>query len=170
MATERVDVDYKQVLDRIIEFSEKNLNTQSEFLNHIYEVRRRFDNADRDHKDIISDTNEILTLLSNIFDKLKETPNTDILKAVESLKSCSDTMSKKMDDVSHSMAIMNSSVENISDSFTMIKNILGIVSIILVAVQIAVSIYFSTKKNAELKDIITTVMKEIENRDDSTKK
>lgn len=185
--TERSDIDFNIVLDRIIEFSEKNLSMQNEFLNKIYELRNRFDSTDRDHRDLNQDTKNILQGINNIYDKMKATPNEQLLHSLDELlekiggvhgdiktvlttrptceayhKDCA-SLEKKVDLMTKDMSLM-------SDSYTFIKNIATAFGVILIAIQIIAGVYLNITKQNNVKNIVNEVMKEIHEQDTNSSK
>ena len=155
--SERNDIDINSVLDRIIEFSERNLNSQSEFLSKIYEIRNRFESSDRDHKDMGADIKAVLGVLNVVIERMKSTSNEDLLDVLEIIRTNSSNIDRKSDDTLKE-------VKTLTDTFVIIRNILGAVSILLVAIQIASSLYFGIKKQAEVKDTVNAVIEEIEKK------
>lgn len=155
--SERNDIDINSVLDRIIEFSERNLNSQSEFLSKIYEIRNRFESSDRDHRDMGADIKSVLGVLNVVIERMKSTSNEDLLEVLEIIRTNSSNIDRKSDDT-----LMK--VKSLSDTFVLIRNVLGVVSVLLVAIQIASSLYFGIKKQAEVKDTVNAVIEEIEKK------
>lgn len=155
--SERNNIDINSVLDRIIEFSERNLNSQSEFLSKIYEIRNRFESSDRDHRDMSADIKAVLGVLNVVIERMKSTSNEDLLEVLEIIRTTSSNINIKSDDTLKE-------VKSLSDTFVLIRNVLGVVSILLVAIQISSSLYFGIKKQAEVKDTVNAVIQEIEKK------
>ena len=180
--SERGDLDFNVILDRIIELTEKNLDTQKEFTAKLYELKNRFDSSDRDHKDITSDSKYILDGIDKIYDKMKATPNEQLLDAINELRATSsnihgevkdinstrqlcESYHKRNSEVEHKIDMMAESVKGMSDSYTIIKNILGGMSIVLIVLQILIGVYFTVARHSDVKTVVDTVIKELHEQD-----
>ena len=180
--SEHSNIDFNVMLDKILEFSERNLDIQKEFISKVYELKNRLESSERDHRDISSDTKSILTGINNIYDKMKITPNEHLLQLLEEISESNDAITAELKAVSATrplcetyhkdsakveskVDLLTSKVAEISDVFGMVKNLMGVISVLFIVGQILIAIYFSVQRHADVKVIVDTVIKEIQSND-----
>lgn len=159
------EIQFNSVLDKIIDVTEKNLTMQSEFLRAVYELKGRFDSADRDHKDFAEDLKHVVGNSFDILNRMKAVSNEDIKKMLQDIKDRREHegvmftgIKEKLDAVHiRHCAADPEKIKEIADAYKLIKKIMAIMAIGVLAIQF----FFSIVRGLQTDSLRDQIVKEL---------
>lgn len=174
-------ISIEAVIDRIIEITERNLQMQSEFLKAVYDLKSRFDTTDRDHKEMSDDLRQVLEHSTDMLNRMRQASNEKIielledskesqslfkhksetaiielkqlLESIKGIKPSCEQYHKDVSKVDVALTDMGKDVKKVSESFDLIKKILGAIAIMVIGVQIVFGLWTGLKRTFERDEI-----------------
>ena len=151
-------MEFDSILDKIIDLTEKNLSMQGEFLKAIYELKNRFDSSDRDHKEIVEKTKITLDLSYDMLNSMKASPNVKIIEMLEDIKLRREKEALVIGEFREILKQIKDKssdprkIDEIADSYSLIKKILLVISIGVIGLQILFGV-LNTMQNTHNNNI-----------------
>jgi len=183
MSENKEHIQFDTILDKIIDVTERNLSMQSEFLRAVYELKGRFDTAERDHKDMSDDIKTIVAHSSEMINKMNAASNEKIIDMLEAAKDSraqtATTVTGAIEKIIGSLDSIKSTrpqcesyhkdvgevakdVKEIADQDKWIKRVLGLIALITIGFQLIFGIYSAMRKDTiymELKQEIRQMIR-----------
>ena len=168
------DIQFDIILDKIIDVTERNLSMQSEFLKAIYELKGRFDTADRDHKEMAEGVKVITSNSFDILNSMKAASNEKIIEFLEhardndtntshKFKTFSADIVKLLSDIKDTqgsysslqkeVSLASKDIKEIADKDRWIKRILGLIALLTIGFQIIFGMYLTFKKDNMFEEL-----------------
>jgi len=145
-------------MDRIIEITERNLQMQGEFLRALMELRNRFDNTDRDHKDLNEVAKKALENSFDILNKMKFASNEKIISMIDRDR---ESMLTHREEFTVACEKIKTIADRLDNSDRWSKRFISIATAVIISIQ-SVGIYLTSSKEKDIDDLKQAVVNIVE--------